>query len=133
MGVAYDGSSGSEQALAVARELARDRHAELSAFEAVAEPIRARDPWNPEEEIGERVAEARERLASLGDVDPHAAAGDAAEELPGYAASVDPLVLGPHEQRPIDHLKGGSTSRRLDDSARCPLLVLRSVGRAASR
>jgi nucleotide-binding universal stress UspA family protein len=94
IGVAYDGSSGSEQALAVARELARDRHAELSAFEAVAEPIRVRDPWNPEVEIGERVAEARERLASLSDVDPHAAAGDAAEELTGYAASVDLLVLG---------------------------------------
>ena len=39
IGVGYDGSPASEQALTVASTLARERGAELSAFEAVAEPM----------------------------------------------------------------------------------------------
>jgi nucleotide-binding universal stress UspA family protein len=128
IGVAYDGSPGSEQALAVARTLARDRHAELSAFEAVPEPIRVHDVWNVEGEIEADVAKARERLGALGEVDPSAASGDAAEELARYAPSVDLLVLGPHRHRPIDLLMGGSTSQRLAESAPCALLVLGPAG-----
>jgi nucleotide-binding universal stress UspA family protein len=44
IGVGYDGSAASEQALTVASELARERGADLSAFEAVAEPMYASDP-----------------------------------------------------------------------------------------
>lgn len=128
IGVAYNGSPGSEQALAVARSLGRQRSARLSAFEAVPEPIRVHDPWNVEVEIEEGVAKALARLAELGDVEPHAASGDAAEELTRYAASVDLLVLGPHQHRPKDRLMGGSTSQRLGDSSPCPLLVLSSAG-----
>jgi nucleotide-binding universal stress UspA family protein len=39
IGVGYDGSPASEQALTVASTLARERGAELSAFEAVADPM----------------------------------------------------------------------------------------------
>jgi nucleotide-binding universal stress UspA family protein len=129
IGVAYDGSPGSEQALAVARGLARERHARLSAFEAVPEPIHVHDPHNVEGEIEEGVARARERLAGLGDVEPHAASGEPAEELARYAASVDLLVLGSHEHGPNDRLRGGSTAQRLADRAPCPLLALSSAGR----
>jgi nucleotide-binding universal stress UspA family protein len=100
IGVGYDGSPASEQALTVARTLARERGAELSAFEAVAEPMYASDPVSGQ------------------------ASGDAAEALARYAASIDLLVVGSHEYRLRDRFSGGSTSQRLADSAACPLLVL---------
>ena len=121
IGVAYDGSPRSEQALAVARALARDRHGELSAFEVVRDPMFVEDG----------VREARERIAALGDVEPHAALGVTAEELAAYAASVDLLVLGSHKHRPSDLVPGGTTSQRLADGVDCPLLVLSSASRAA--
>jgi nucleotide-binding universal stress UspA family protein len=127
VGVAYDGSPGSERALALAKTLARERHAGLSAFEAVPEPINVHDPHDVEGEVEEGVAAARERVAQLGNLEPHAGSGEAAEELARYAASVDLLVLGPHERRPIDRLIGGSTAQRVADSAPCPLLVLPSA------
>ena len=85
----------------------------LSAFEEVPEPVRVHDPWNVEVEIDAGVAKALPRVAELGDVEPHAASGDAVEELARYTASVDLLVLGPHQHRPKDQLMGGSTSPRL--------------------
>jgi nucleotide-binding universal stress UspA family protein len=100
IGVGYDGSPASEQALTVARTLARERGAELSAFEAVAEPMYASDPVSGQ------------------------ASGDAAEALARYAASIDLLVVGSHEYRRRDRFSSGSTSQRLADSAACPLLVL---------
>ena len=129
IGVAYDGSPESDRALAVARELARERGARLSAFEAVPEPLYLRDPWNPQPEIDERVAHARGRIAALGDVEPHAASGDdAAEALAGYGESVDLLIMGSHAYRPIDHLSPGSTAQRLAGHAPCPLVVLDPSG-----
>lgn len=109
IGVGYDGSPASEQALTVARTLARERGAELSAFEAVAEPMYASDPVSGQ------------------------ASGDAAEALARYAASIDLLVVGSHEYRLRDRFSGGSTSQRLADSAACPLLVLGPGTRDAAR
>jgi nucleotide-binding universal stress UspA family protein len=131
IGVAYDGSPESEQALAVGRELAREHHAELSAFEAVREPV-PHDPRSIDARPVDRAGEARARLADLGDdVEPDAATGDAAEELARYAASVDLLVVGPHKHRLFDRLMGGSTSQRVADRAPSALLVLPSAGRVA--
>lgn len=107
IGVGYDGSPASEQALTVASTLARERGAELSAFEAVA--------------------------AELGGVKPHVASGDPAQALARYAASIDLLVVGSHEYRLRDRFSGGSTSQRLADSAACPLLVLGPGTRDAAR
>jgi nucleotide-binding universal stress UspA family protein len=129
IGVAYDGSPESDRALAVARELARERGARLSAFEAVPEPVYLRDPWNPQPEIDERVAHARGRIAALGDVEPHAASGDdPAEVLAGYGESVDLLIMGSHAYRRIDHLTPGSTAQRLADRVPCPLVALARSG-----
>lgn len=107
IGVGYDGSPASEQALTVASTLARERGAELSAFEAVAAELRG--------------------------VKPHVASGDAAQALARYAASIDLLVVGSHEYRLRDRFSGGSTSQRLADSAACPLLVLGPGTRDAAR
>jgi nucleotide-binding universal stress UspA family protein len=131
IGIAYDGSPESEQALALARKLARDVGGELSAFEAVPEPVDVHDPWDPQAEIDAGVADARGRIAALGDVEPHAASSQDDEHVPEalarYGASVDLLVIGSHEYRPIDHLASGSTAQRLADSAPCPILVLARI------
>lgn len=126
IGVAYDGSDESERALSVARTLAAERHAELSAFEAVKTPIRVRDPWNQDEEIEERVQEARGRIAALGGVHARAELGETVDELVHYGESVDLLVLGAHKARPLDRLLQQSTAQRLADETFSPLLVLRA-------
>ena len=120
IGAAYDGSAESEQVLAIARE----HGAELSAFQAVPEPY-VHSLVNPQPEIEAGLADARKRIAELGDVEPHVASSDdAAEALARYGASVDLLVVGSHRYRPVDHLLSGSTAQRLADDAPCPLLVL---------
>jgi nucleotide-binding universal stress UspA family protein len=124
IGVAYDGSAGSEQALALARTLAAERGAELSAFEAVSAPAYAHDPADVAGESGQRAASARQRLAALGGLEPDARSGDAVDELARYERSVDLLVIGPHRYGPIDHLLQASVSQRLADDPAAPLLVL---------
>lgn len=131
IGAAYDGSPESEQALALARLLAQELAGELAAFEVVPEPVKVHDPWDPRPEIDAGVAEARGRIAALGDVEAHAATSEDDEHVPEvlaqYGASVDLLVIGSHTYRPIDHLMSGSTAQRLADSAPCPILVLSRV------
>lgn len=132
VGVAFDGSPGSEQALVTGRTLARELGAELSAFGVVPEPLRIRQPLEMDREIAQLVRTARERLAELPDINTDAGYGDAAEELARYGAAVDLLVLGAHKQRPVDPLWGGSTAQRLIDNVACPVLVLGADGRGRS-
>ena len=124
IGVAYDGSAGSDQALALARTLADERGAELSAFQAVAARLDAQDPMNVAGGSEEPATAARQRIAALGGVRPDARSGDAVEELARYERSVDLLVIGAHEYGPIDHLLGASVSQQLADDPAAPLLVL---------
>lgn len=137
IGVAYDGSSESEQALALARRLARERGAELSAFHWVPEPDYAErrttgarlvnDPWSVQGEIDEAVEKARSQIAQLGGVEPYATSGDVAQELARYGASVDLLIIGSHKYRPLEAwMSVQSTAQQVADSAPCPLLVLSS-------
>jgi nucleotide-binding universal stress UspA family protein len=121
IGVGYDGGPESTHALAVARELAKALGAKVSAFEAVLLPFEGRGTG---EAIGELVDAARQRIAALDDVEPHAAYGAAAEELALYGASVDLLIVGSRGYGPIGRLMHGSTSQQLAHTARCPLLVL---------
>jgi nucleotide-binding universal stress UspA family protein len=135
IGVGYDGSHEARQALAVARELAADRGARVSVFEAVSLPLhgfpdaRRLSAEGLEAEIGN----TRKRLAELGDVDVHAAYGDPAEELALYGASVDLLIVGSRGYGPLGRLIHGSTSLRLARSARCPLLVLPRMATTQAR
>jgi nucleotide-binding universal stress UspA family protein len=80
--------------------------------------------------IGGLVQDARDRIAALGDVEPHAVYGQPAEELAMYSASLDLLVVGSRGYGPIGRLIHGSTSQQLAHSARCPLLVLTRAARA---
>jgi nucleotide-binding universal stress UspA family protein len=125
IGVGYNGSPESEHALEVARDLAAEHGAELSAFEAVSAPTAVdAGPRTLREAIDLVVERARERIARLGDVEPHAAYGAAADELAVYSRSLDLLVVGSRGYGPLGRLIHGSTSRELARTARCPLLVL---------
>jgi osmotically-inducible protein OsmY/nucleotide-binding universal stress UspA family protein len=125
IGVGYDETPESDQALAVARELAAERRAALSAFEAVGPPLSARDIWNVEGQIDHDVGEACQRIAALGGVAAFAdVADDPVEGLRRYGANLDLLVLGPHQPHPPDRLIQHSTAQRLAENPPAPLLVL---------
>lgn len=130
IGVGYDGSPESEHALSVARMLAGSSGAKLSALEAVSLPSAAfLGPGAVDNTPGRLLEDARGRIAALGDVEPHAAYGQPAEELALYSASLDLLIVGSRSYGPIGRLIHGSTSHQLAHSARCPLLVLARTAR----
>ena len=132
IGAGYNRSPESEFALDVARELAVERGAKLSAFEAVAIPAYLfSDARAVAESIPTYVDQARSQIAALGGVEAHAAYGVAAEELALYSASLDLLVVGSRGYGPIGRLVHGSTSQTLSRTARCPLLVLTRGARSA--
>lgn len=126
VGVGYDGSTESAHALERARELARDLGATLSALQVVEpspSPFTA-GPMSPSEAIDELVTEAHQRLRTLEGVEPHAAYGEAGEELTRYSGTLDLLVVGSRGYGAIGRLIHGSTSARLASTARCPLVVV---------
>jgi nucleotide-binding universal stress UspA family protein len=126
IGVGYDGSPESIHALAVAGELAVERGARLSAFEAVSVPAvaLASGPASVDDCLQELLDDARARVSALDGVEAHAVYGQPAEELAMFSASVDLLVVGSRGYGPLGRLVHGSTSHRLARMARCPLLVL---------
>ncbi|HTT28851.1 MAG TPA: universal stress protein [Solirubrobacteraceae bacterium] len=135
IGVGFDGSPESEHALLVARGLTEELGSKLSAFQAVSIPayMYLGAPDHVEASAIDRVvALARERIVGLGGVEPHAAYGDAVEELTLYSASVDLLVVGSRSYGPFGRLVHGSTAQHLAGTARCPLLVLTRGARKSS-
>lgn len=127
IGIGFDESEESANALAVARALAGEHGTQLAALEVVHLPayvgaVYVSDPERTP--IDELVEEAHDRVAALSGVAPHAIYGDPAEELARFGASVDLLVVGSRSFGPLRRLVYGSTSRRLVQLARCPLLVL---------
>jgi nucleotide-binding universal stress UspA family protein len=132
IGVGYDGSPESEHAVAVARKVAAQCGAKLSAFEAVSLPTYAflGGPAPIDDAFEDLVDDARKRIEALDGVEPHAAYGLPAEELGVYSASLDLLVVGSRGYGPMGRLIHGSTSQQLAHTARCPLLVLTRAARA---
>jgi len=135
IGVGYNGSPESEHAIAVGRLVAAEHGAKLSAFEAVSLPSYTflGSPTPIDGAIEELVDDARKRIGSLGDVEPHAVYGCPAEELALFSASVDLLVVGSRDYGPVGRIVHGSTSHQLARAARCPLLVLTRAARAAAK
>lgn len=107
----------------MARTLATGFGSGLSAFQAVSIPTYMYLGIDAES-IEDIVRNARERIAALGGVEPHAAYGDPVEELTLYSASLDLLVVGSRSYGPLGRLVHGSTAQHLARTARCPLLVL---------
>jgi nucleotide-binding universal stress UspA family protein len=133
IGVGYDGSPESKHALSVARVLAGATGAKVSALEAVSLPSDAfLGPGAVDNTPRRLLEDARGRIAALGDVEPHAAYGQPAEELARYSESLDLLIVGSRGYGPIGRLIHGSTSQQLAHSARCPLLVLTRTARPSA-
>jgi nucleotide-binding universal stress UspA family protein len=132
IGVAYNGSAESRQALAFGRTLAAERDAELSAFEVVDTPLYAHDSWEMREQIDRSVTRARKRIAALGGLEAEAGFGHHVDELAHYAESVDLLILGAHRYTLADRLLERSTAQLLADSTASPLLVLAAPSHAAA-
>jgi adenylate cyclase len=126
IGVGYDGSPESEHALGVARALATQHEAKLSAFEAISIPTATSfiPGKHQAEAIDALLEDARARIAKHGDVEPRAEYGDPAEELALYGATLDLLVIGSRGYGPLGRIAHGSVAQQLARTARCPLLVL---------
>lgn len=135
VGVAYNGSGESETALAVARRLAAQHHAKLSAFEAVALPAASymSGATPPPEVYDDMVRDAKARVSALDGVEAHAVYGQAAEELALYSGSVDLLVIGSRDLGFLGRLVRRSVTRQLARSARCPMVVIRGSDQGAGR
>jgi nucleotide-binding universal stress UspA family protein len=133
IGVAYNESPESRHAVEVARVLAAEKSAKVSAFEAVTLPTYALMGAGAviPDLTEDLVDDARKRIADLGDIEAHAAYGNPVEELTVYSASVDLLVVGSRGYGPVGRLVHGSVSQRLASTARCPLLVLPRAVRTA--
>jgi nucleotide-binding universal stress UspA family protein len=126
IGVAYNGSAESDHAIAVARKLAAQHGAKLSAFEAVSLPSYAfvGVPAPTEDIVESLVEDAIARIEALGGIEAHAVYGPARKELALYGASVDLLILGSRDYGPIGRLVHGSTTHELAHTAPCPVLAL---------
>ena len=128
IGVGYDGSLESEAALSLARTLAIGRNARLSACQVVTASSELLVGTVTDSQALEL---ARQRVAVMGDVTPHAALGEPAEQLAVFGDNLDLLVVGSRGYGPVGRLVHGSTSLKLANCAHCPLLVLpRSADRA---
>ncbi len=127
LGVGYDGSPESVNALNVARQLAAQHGAKIKAMWVVSlddvqeeKPIPADWP----QESGRLVDECSERLHRLDDVDGVAVYGGPREELARLGKELDLLIVGSRGYGPRGHVFHGSVSNYLVSHADCPLLVL---------
>lgn len=133
IGVAFNASEESHHAIEVARAIAADKGAELSALHAVTIPayVFAPGPLVTEAALETYMEDARQAMAELGDVEPHVVYGDPVDELTAYSGSVDLLIASSRDYGPVGRLIHGSTSHKLARKARCPLLILTRAARAS--
>jgi nucleotide-binding universal stress UspA family protein len=127
VGVGYDGSPESEAALAAARAVAAQHRSKLLALEVVSVPTYSFTGLTPPalgDTIDALIADAKERLAALDDVEARAVYGLPGEELAAFGDDLDLLVVGSRNYGPLRRLVIGSTSDYLERHARSSLLVL---------
>ncbi|HEV2924200.1 MAG TPA: universal stress protein [Solirubrobacteraceae bacterium] len=127
VGVAYNESPESKEALAAARELAAATRATVHPLEVVSIPTYAFIGMSPPllgETVDTMLQEASARMAQLPGVEVRAVYGLVGEELAQFGDAVDILVVGSRSYGPLRRLVLGSTSNYLERHARCSLLVL---------
>jgi nucleotide-binding universal stress UspA family protein len=127
VGVGYNDSPESKNALHAARSVAEPTQASLHVLEVVSIPTYAYTGMIPPalgEGIESMIHEANERLRQLPDVEGRAVYGLTGEELAAFSDQVDVLVVGSRSYGPLRRLVLGSTSDYLERHARCSLLVL---------
>jgi nucleotide-binding universal stress UspA family protein len=127
VGIGYDASPESHQALAAARALAERHGSTIRALSVVSlqsipygEPIPV--GW-PQIAAG-LVDDELKRFHDVDDVVGDATYGEPSEELARFGDELDLLIVGSRGYGPIGRLFNGSTSNYLARRARCPLLVL---------
>lgn len=124
VGVGYDETPESREALRVARQVAALQGGRVSAFEAL--PLTTEivmDLKHLDAEIPDELALVRDRLRALGDVEPHVVYGDPGSELVLFSASIDLLVVGSRGDGPLGRMTHGRMALRLAREAHCPVLV----------
>lgn len=133
IGVGYDASPESEQALKVAREISRERRSLMKAMEVVSIPTYAFTGGTAPaigQSIEEMLTDAEAELASLTDVEGKAVFGLPGEELARFGEEVDLLIVGSRGYGPMKRLMLGSTANYLQRHAHCSLLVLPRLAHA---
>lgn len=112
LGVGYDGSPESEQALAAARGLAPRWGAAIKALSVISlQSIPYGEP------VGQMVR-------GLAGVEADVAYGDPSKELVAFSGQVDLMIVGSRGYGPTGRLIHGSTSNQLARRAFSPLLVV---------
>lgn len=125
IGVAHDGPPDAARVLTLARSLAAERRAELSAFA----PAGARDRWDVMVEPDHHVEEVRRQLAALLGIAAPAELDDPVGALDGDGGSVDLLVIGSPEDPAIARLLQWPS----DAQACAPVLVVSARHSAHNR
>ena len=127
LGVGYDGSLQSVNALRAARELAARYGANITALWVVSlQSVREEKPIPADwpKAIDELIERCSERLGELRDVEGAVAYGGPREELARFGSELDLLIVGSRGYGPVGRLFHGSVSSYLVGHATCPLLVL---------
>ncbi|MGE4427964.1 MAG: universal stress protein, partial [Solirubrobacteraceae bacterium] len=137
IGVGYDGSGVSEDAVDLAIRLAATKNARLEVIGATGLPV-----WPtiglPDGPVPAAVLDPREiedlaresvegRVADIDDTvraEAVVLVGDPAESLIDRSAELHLLVLGSRDFGPVRHVILGSVSRRVLDRAQCPVIVV---------
>jgi nucleotide-binding universal stress UspA family protein len=127
IGVGYDTSPESEQALRAARDLATRHAGAIKALWVVSlQDVRDERPlpadWPKTAES--MVSRCREQIRGLEGVDGDAVYGGPREELSRLSDTVDLLIVGSRGYGPMYRLFHGSVSSYLLRHVACPLLVL---------
>lgn len=124
IGMAYDGSLESSQALTVAEALAEQLGATLQVLSVV--PVHVKPLWERKPEESLEAAQAETRLADapeLGGLRVKVIEGNPADQLVLWTEHLDLLVLGTRSQGVMGRLLTGSVARHLALHAACPLLI----------
>lgn len=130
VGVAYDGSEESRDALAVAQALAARDGCSVSAITVVNPVAVTAGGWGGLAPAWSNLTDtlvgaANRRLRALDDIDERrVVVGDTGAELTAFGDEVDLLVVGSRAHGPLRRVMLGSTSLHLTHAARCPLLVI---------
>jgi nucleotide-binding universal stress UspA family protein len=140
VGVGYDGSSVADRAVDLAARLAVALDRPLDVL-GVADFVSATPPTDgfggpapiqlppPDPDVVDAEVQAllEERVTTLpagARGRPVTLHGDAAEQLADRSAELHVLVVGSRDHGPVQHILLGSTSRRVLDDARCPVIVV---------
>jgi nucleotide-binding universal stress UspA family protein len=127
IGVAYNCTPESKDALTMARALANSDGGTVHVVEVVSIATYAYTGMVPVavgEGIEVMLEQANKNMRELPDVDAHAVYGLPGEELAAFGEEMDILIVGSRGYGPVRRLILGSTTDYLERNARCSLLAL---------